>query len=450
MLYRKIEELLKERLSQPSERIPVVSGARQIGKSYIIRYVGRQLFKNFIELNLIEDNKLRDNLDSVRTVEEFYLVLSSFVGMQLGNADDTLIFIDEIQECPHLLTLLKFLRQDNRYRYIASGSLLGLTLHHTHSIPVGSMETIAMYPLDFEEFLIANDCGRDVIDYLRGCFENMVSPMAAVHNKIMDLFRRYLLVGGLPAAVNEFLASRNLAKVRAIQSDIHMLYSADASKYDELHRLKIKRIYDLIPSNMENKKKRVVYRDIEEKKGKRSADYEEEMEYLISSGIALEVKAISNPKFPLAETESKNLLKLYLNDVGLLSDMLFRLNPRPILEDEASINLGALYECVVATELAAHGHRLFYYDNRKYGEVDYLIDDFSSLSVVPLEVKSGRDYRIHAALIRFLSTPDYSIKKGYVLSNSGEVATRDGIRYVPVYMVMFFNCSGGSGEDIFI
>lgn len=450
MLYRKIEELLKERLSQPSERVPVVSGARQIGKSYIIRYVGRQLFKNFIELNLIEDNKLRDNLDSVRTVEEFYLVLSSFVGMQLGNADDTLIFIDEIQECPHLLTLLKFLRQDNRYRYIASGSLLGLTLHHTHSIPVGSMETIAMYPLDFEEFLIANDCGRDVIDYLRGCFENMVSPVAAVHNKIMDLFRRYLLVGGLPAAVNEFLASRNLAKVRAIQSDIHMLYSADASKYDELHRLKIKRIYDLIPSNMENKKKRVVYRDIEEKKGKRSADYEEEMEYLISSGIALEVKAISNPKFPLAETENKNLLKLYLNDVGLLSDMLFRLNPRPILEDEASINLGALYECVVATELAAHGHRLFYYDNRKYGEVDYLIDDFSSLSVVPLEVKSGRDYRIHAALTRFLSTPDYSIKKGYVLSNSGEVATRDGIRYVPVYMVMFFNCSGGSGEDIFI
>lgn len=450
MLYRKIEELLKERLSQPSERIPVVSGARQIGKSYIIRYVGRQLFKNFIELNLIEDNKLRDNLDSVRTVEEFYLVLSSFVGMQLGNADDTLIFIDEIQECPHLLTLLKFLRQDNRYRYIASGSLLGLTLHHTHSIPVGSMETIAMYPLDFEEFLIANDCGRDVIDYLRGCFENLVSPVAAVHNKIMDLFRRYLLVGGLPAAVNEFLASRNLAKVRAIQSDIHILYSADASKYDELHRLKIKRIYDLIPSNMENKKKRVVYRDIEEKKGKRSADYEEEMEYLISSGIALEVKAISNPKFPLAETESKNLLKLYLNDVGLLSDMLFRLNPRPILEDEASINLGALYECVVATELAAHGHRLFYYDNRKYGEVDYLIDDFSSLSVVPIEVKSGRDYRIHAALTRFLSTPDYNIKKGYVLSNSGEVATRDGIRYVPVYMVMFFNCSGGSGEDIFI
>lgn len=450
MLYRKIEELLKERLSQPSERVPVVSGARQIGKSYIIRYVGQQLFKNFIELNLIEDNKLRDNLDSVRTVEEFYLALSSFVGMQLGNADDTLIFIDEIQECPHLLTLLKFLRQDNRYRYIASGSLLGLTLHHTHSIPVGSMETIAMYPLDFEEFLIANDCGRDVIDYLRGCFENMVSPVAAVHNRIMDLFRRYLLVGGLPAVVNEFLASRNLAKVRAIQSDIHMLYSADASKYDELHRLKIKRIYDLIPSNMENKKKRVVYRDIEEKKGKRSADYEEEMEYLISSGIALEVKAISNPKFPLAETESKNLLKLYLNDVGLLSDMLFRLNPRPILEDEASINLGALYECVVATELAAHGHRLFYYDNRKYGEVDYLIDDFSSLSVVPLEVKSGRDYRIHAALTRFLSTPDYNIKKGYVLSNSGEVATRDGIRYVPVYMVMFFNCSGGSGEDIFI
>lgn len=450
MLYRKIDRVIRERLREDGERIPVVSGARQIGKSFIIRHVGKDLFRNYVELNLIEDVRLRDDFGKVRTVEEFYLVLSSYAGANLGDAADTLVFIDEIQECPHLLTLLKFLREDGRYRYVASGSMLGLTLHHTHSIPIGSIEIIPMYPLDFEEFMIAAGSGEEAIGHLRECFMQQKSPVEGVHRQMLDLFRRYLLVGGMPAAVNEYLDSHNLVKVREVQRDIHTLYAADASKYDEEHRLKIRRIYDLIPSNMENKKKRVVYRDIDNRRIGRSADYEEEMEYLISSGVALAVNAISNPKFPLIETERKNLLKLYLNDVGLLSSLLFNMNPSPILRDEESINLGSLYECVVATELAAHGHRLFYYDNRHYGEVDYLVDDYSTLSVMPIEVKSGKDYRIHSALTRFVSTPDYHIRKGIVLSNSGEVESRDGIVYMPVYMAMFIDGSGATAEEILI
>ena len=307
-----------------------------------------------------------------------------------------------------------------------------------------------MFPLDFEEFLLANDFGREAIEGLHDCFDKLRSPEATIHERVMNLFRRYLLVGGMPDAVNEYIDSHNLVRVRQIQTDIHTLYADDASKYDLVNRLKIRRIYDLIPSNMENRKKRVVYKDIEDRKGKRSSDYEEEMEYLVSSGVALDVKAISNPKFPLVESEHKNLLKLYLNDAGLLSDILFRLNPRPVLEDEKSVNLGSLYECAVAAELAARGHRLFYYDNRNHGEVDFLIDDYKSLSVVPLEVKSGRDYRIHSALSRFVATPDYHIGRGVVLSNSGLVEERDHIVYMPVYMTMFFDADGGETDEILI
>lgn len=446
MLYRKIEPVIKQRLKENGDKVPVVSGARQIGKSYIIRHIGKKLFKNFIELNLIANREMRQAFSNVWNTEDFYLVLSAFAGGDLGTREDTLVFIDEIQECPNLLTLLKFLNSDRHYRYIASGSLLGVTLRQTTSIPIGSIEILPMFPLDFEEFLIANDFGKEAIDELRKCFSELRNPDYSIHQRAMNLFRRYLLVGGMPDAVNEFLESHNLVRVRKIQNDIHTLYSADAAKYDSANQLKIRRIYDLIPSNMENKKKRVVYRDIEEKKGKRSSDYEEEMEYLISSGVALEVKAISNPKFPLIETEHKNLIKLYLNDVGLLSAILFHLNPKPILEDENSINLGSLYECAVATELAAHGHRLFYYDNRNYGEVDFLIDDYNTLSVVPIEVKSGKDYRVHSALSRFVSIPDYHIQKGFVLSNAETIGIKESIVYLPIYMAMFFNASAGEEE----
>ncbi|MDE6410141.1 MAG: AAA family ATPase [Muribaculaceae bacterium] len=448
MLYRKIENKIARYLRGKQDRVMVVSGARQIGKSYIIRYIGKKLFANYVELNLIDNAEMRKAFGSVENLNDFHLVLSAFAGERLGNREDTLIFIDEIQESPNLLTMLKFLKQEDRYCYIASGSLLGVTLKHTHSIPVGSIEIENMWPLDFEEFLIANDFSGEAMDYLRECFHKLESPKPEINSRVMDLFRRYLLVGGMPAAVNEFIETHNLVKVRSVQRDIHSLYEADASKYDLEHKLKIRRIYNLIPSNMESKKKRLVYKDIEEKKGKRSGDYEEEVEYLISSGVALEVKAISNPKFPLIETEQKNLIKLYLNDVGLLSGILYNMNPAPVLKDEASINLGSLYECVVATELAAHGHKLFYYDNRKNGEVDYLIDDYSSLHVVPLEVKSGKDYRIHSALSRFVNTPDYHIERGYVLSNSGEITLKGAIAYIPVYMSMFFDASGGEDEII--
>ena len=436
MLYRKIEETIKEHLKSNSSKVLLIDGARQVGKTFIVRYVGQKLFANFIEINMIEDYEGSKLFANVKTTEDFYLQVSMIAGDRMKQGE-TLIFLDEIQIYPHLLTLLKFLAQENRFTYIASGSLLGVTLSQTTSIPMGSIRKVRMFPLDFEEFLYANGVNDFAVSSMKEKFARLESLDEATHNKMMDLFRKYLLVGGLPDAVNAYLAEKNIRTVREIQSEIHEYYAADASKYDEARKLKIRRIYDLIPSNMENKKKRVVVQSIENIKGKTYRNYEDEFDYLVSAGIALNVQAISTPVFPLIQSSGKNLLKLYLNDVGLLTCILYGSNIRAIMDDEKSVNLGSVYETVVASELIAHGHKLFYYDNRSKGEVDYLIDDHDSLSAVPIEVKSGKDYTVHSALNTFVSNDDYHVKKAYVLSNERTVQTTGRITYLPIYYVMF-------------
>lgn len=441
MLYRKIETLIESHLKSDSKKILLIDGARQVGKTYIVRYVGSRLFENLIELNMVEDS-LGDRLfANTKTVEDFYLQVSMLAGDKMKEKENTLIFIDEIQAYPHLLTLLKFLSQDGKFTYVASGSLLGVTLSQTTSIPMGSIRKVRMFPLDFEEFLYANGMNETAVSALRKKFEKLESLDEPMHNKMMDLFRKYLLVGGLPDAVNTYLSDKNIQSVREIQNEIRDYYSADASKYDAERKLKIRRVYDLIPSNMENKKKRVVAQKIENKKGKTFSDYEDEFEYLISAGIALNVQAISNPVFPLIESAGKNLLKLYLNDVGILTGILYGNNIRAVLDDEKSINLGSVYESAVASELIAHGYKLFYYDNRSKGEVDYLIDDYESLSVVPIEVKSGKDYTVHSALNNLVTNEDYHIKKAFVVSNERTVKTKGKIIYIPIYYIMFFSNS---------
>ena len=436
MLFRKIEAQIEDHLKSDSRAIMLIDGARQVGKTYIIRHVGQKLFENYIELNLVEDYVGARLFANAKTVEDFYLAVSMLAGDRMKEKENTLIFIDEIQAYPHLLTLLKFLAQDDRFTYIASGSLLGVTLAQTTSIPMGSIRMVRMFPLDFEEFLYANGMNALVVSSLRK-YERQESLDEATHAKVLDMFRKYLLVGGMPDAVNAFVAEKNIQRVRQIQSEIYAYYAADASKYDDGRKLKIRRIYDLIPSNLENKKKRVVAQSIENKRGKTFADYQDEFDYLISAGIALSVQAISTPVFPLIQSSGKNLLKLYLNDVGILSGILYGNNIQAILSDEESINLGSVYECVVASELIAHGHKLFYYDNRTKGEVDFLIDDYDSLSAVPIEVKSGKDYTVHSALNAFVSNEDYHVKKAIVLSNEREITTKNKITYLPIYNIMF-------------
>ncbi len=439
MLYRKITSYIEDYLKSDTDKILILEGARQIGKSFSIREAGTRLYPNYVEINFVEDDEGDQLFKNIHKKEDFYLTLSMVAGDKLSGRDGTLVFLDEIQHYPQYLTMLKFLREDGRYRYIASGSLLGITLQDTTSIPVGSIIRKEMFQLDFEEFLIANGFGTEAIAMLRHSYENRQSLTEEHHNRMLDLFRRYLLVGGMPDAVNAYLDTHNIVRVRDVQDNIRSMYADDASKYEKEHskKLLIRRIYEMVPSQMENKKKRIVAQEIRGKEGDRFAQYQEEFEYLVSSGISLAVHAISNPHFPLSESLQKNLLKLYLNDVGMLSGMLYHNNIRPILDDVRSINLGSVYESVVAQELRAHGHKLFYYDNRKQGEVDYLVDDYTAMSAHPIEVKSGKDYTVHSALNNLLKNPDYNIQAATVISNEREIRQDGKITYMPVYLVMF-------------
>lgn len=437
MLERKFTSFIKRFLQEEPNKILLVNGARQIGKSYLIRYVGQKLFPHFVEINLKEDIEGDKVFADVHTTNDLYMRLSNYYSTPLGDKADTLVFLDEIQSYPHLMTMLKFLNQESRYRFIASGSQLGVALSETPSVPLGSVAIEQMYPLDFEEFLWATGIGKEWIDNIREHFIHKRPLDESTHNILLKRFQYYLLVGGLPEAINNYLADRNMVRVRETHRDIHNLYRIDASQYDEEHKLKIRKIYDLIPSNLENKKKRVVYKNIENKKGKTFSDYADEFEYLTNSGVALEVSAISNPRFPLAESEQKKLVKLYLNDVGLLTYLLYELNVNAVLQDIKSVNLGTVYESVVAQELAAHGFKLHYYDNKKKGEVDFLVDDHDNLTVLPLEIKSGKDYTEHSALTNFLETPDYGINRAIVFSNEREIFTKKGVTYLPIYYCMF-------------
>ncbi|MBQ2908301.1 MAG: ATP-binding protein [Bacteroidales bacterium] len=441
MLYRKIGSYIEEHLKSDSDKILLLEGARQIGKSYIIREVSKRVYDNFVELNFVEDEDGKKLFKDIHSTEDFYITLSMVAGDKLDKYENTLVFLDEIQQYPQYLTMLKFFRQDKRYRFIASGSLLGLTLHSTTSIPIGSIIRKEMFQLDFEEFLIANSFGNDAITFIKNKFKNKESLPESQHNRLMDLFKRYLIVGGMPDAVNIYLETHNIVKVRELQNNIIKMYADDASKYESNNgkNLMIKRIYDMIPSQMENKKKRIVVKDIRNRAGDRFDKYYEEFEYLISSGITLDVHAISNPRFPLAESAHKNLLKLYLNDIGMLTSQLYDKNIKPILDDIKSINLGSVYESVVAQELKSHGNKLFYYDNRSKGEVDFILDDYNNLSILPIEVKSGRDYSIHSALNNMISTNEYNVKHAFVLSNERVVKQKDNILYLPIYYVMFIN-----------
>lgn len=443
MLKRKIANRIEEYLRGPKNKMLIVDGARQIGKSYIIRYVGKQLYPNYIEINMEEDRNGRQLFANVRTTSDFYMAVSAIAGSRMKDAQNTLIFIDEIQAYDHLLTLVKFLMQEGRYTYIASGSQLGITLRKTQSIPGGSYESIRMYPLDFEEFLWANGVGELAIEGMRRAFDNQEALNEGMHNQMMDFLHKYLLVGGLPDAVNTFIEEQNIVKIRRIHNDIHDLYLNDAAKYETEsgRKLKIQRIYSMVPSIMENRKKRVVAKDIEDKKGKRMTDYQDEFDYLSAAGITLECRAISKPSYPLCQNEGKNLLKLYLNDVGMLTAILYRNNLKAVMEDACCINLGSVYETLVAQELTAHGMGCYYYDNKKNGEVDYLVDDTKNLTTLPIEVKSGKDYTVHSALDKFLSIEEYNIHQAYVLSNERRVFQSKGIIYVPIYYIMFFDSS---------
>ncbi len=435
MFYRKIEERINRYYADKNAKILVIDGARQIGKSFIIRETGKKFFKHFVEINLKDDSEGDKLFESVRTTEDFYLQVSALYGNNLGDVSDTMIFLDEIQVYPHLLTMLKPLKAEARYRYICSGSLLGITLQHTF-IPMGSIDEVKMFPMDFEEFLLANNVGKDVISYLRKCFVDQTPPSEGIHKTILGLFKRYLLSGGLPDSVKAFVEAKNVYTMRENQALTYKYYSDDAAKYDKEHSLKIRRIYDYLPSYMENKVKRIQFKKIEDAPKASMGRYQDEFDYLLSSGCVLGAKAISNPVFPLCESASKNLIKLYYNDVGLLTNLLYKNNIDAVLNKDSGVNLGSVYETACAMELSAHGHDLYYFDSKKVGEVDFLINDYENTSILPIEIKSGNDQNNFRAIPKLVKEP-YNLQKGYIFGNENAVSSKSNLIAFPIYMIMF-------------
>ena len=431
MLERKISRYI-EHFYEVNKGALLLSGARQVGKTYSVRRFAEKKFKSFIEINFVDNPDAVGIFSNAKNSSDILLRLSAFVNQPLIKGD-TLIFFDEVQLCPEIVTAIKFLVDDGRYRYIMSGSLLGVELNNLRSVPVGYMEFKEMYPLDLEEFMWAVGVNEDVIASLKKSWEEKKHVDDFVHKKMMDVFRLYLIVGGMPAAVMSYKENNNLQDVMASQREIISLYKKDISQYDEKRSLKIKEVFDMIPSELNSKSKRFFIKDINTKA--RAEMYENEFLWLKNAGVAIPVFNVDEPKLPLKLASSRNLFKLFSNDVGLLACQYSDGIQLKILTGDDAINHGSVYENVVAQELLAHGFdELYYYNSKKMGELDFVLEYDGN--VFPVEVKSGKDYSRHRALNNILTCPEYDIPQAVVLCNNN-FEVKDNVIYVPIYMMMF-------------
>lgn len=428
MLNRRIYNRIERFFASGQKSALMITGARQVGKTYIIREFARKHFKYVIEINFLENRDAVRLFENAKNSEDILLRLSALTDMPLEKGN-TLIFFDEVQECREIVTAIKFLVDEGSYRYILSGSLLGVELQDIRSVPVGYMTIMEMFPLDFLEFCKANRVSEAVLEKLRESFTAKTEIDALVHEKMLDLFHLYLLVGGMPAAVQTYLDSNNLNEVLRVQKGIIQLYKKDISKYDPDNKLYLEDIFNLIPSELNCKNKRFVLKNLNE--NFKFSRYEHSFIWLKEAGVALPVYCAQEPVPPLLLSKATNLFKLFLSDVGLLASMYADGLQLKILNKEADMNFGAVYENAVAQELRAHGYDLYYFNSKKQGELDFLIEYQGK--ALPIEVKSGKAYARHRALDNVMENEAYKIKEAIVFSNEN-IRQRGKATYYPVYL----------------
>lgn len=409
----------------------LLTGARQIGKTYSIRKFGKEHFKYFVEVNFIETPAAVQIFNDVQSVEDIITRLSAFVSVPLIPGE-TFIFFDEVQKCPECVTQMKFLVDDGRFRYAMSGSLLGVDLKGLRSVPVGYVNTKEMYPLDFEEFILALGVNIRLIDKLKVCYDSKTPVDPVVHERMMRLLYLYLVVGGMPAAVSKYIETNNIQDVVLMQQSILNLYHWDISQYDPDRKLYIDEIFDLIPSELDAKNKRFILKSLNE--NFKFSRYKDSFLWLKDAGVALPTYNVQAPILPLKLNELRNLFKLFSNDVGLLCCQYANGIQLKMLSGECNLNYGAIFENFVAQELTAHGYDLYYYNSKKFGELDFVVEHTGH--ILPIEVKSGKDYTKHNALNNVLSNPEFELPEAIVLCNDN--IRQDGIiTYMPIYMSMF-------------
>ncbi len=428
MLTRELDNFIKH-FYATSPNALLLTGARQTGKTFAVREFGKT-FESFIEVNFIERPEAVGIFSSAHSPEDILTRLSLFTEQPFIEGR-TLVFFDEIQRCPEILTGLKFLVDQGKYRYILSGSLLGVELKDIRSVPVGYLGIKEVYPLSLREFAENMKVSDRVLALLEDCFRERRQVDEVIHSKMMELFRLYLIVGGMPAAMEAYIETGNLSTVMQIQKDIVALYRQDISQYSD-DKLKIKEIFDLIPSELDAKNKRFIMKTLNQHaKFNRYAD---SFLWLKDAGVAIPVYNVSAPCVPLRLSETRNLFKLFSNDVGLLAAQYADGIQIKILSGETSINYGAVFENAVAQELLCHGFAPYYFNSKQQGEVDFMVQREGV--VLPIEVKSGKDYKRHSALTNLLSTTNYDIPEAIVLA-PGNVSQNGRILYLPSYMVMF-------------
>lgn len=430
MLTRKAKAALESWKSRSKNKALLVTGARQVGKTYLIEKFAAENYVHVVKFDFIDQTDVLEAVNTAKSSSDLFLILSAYAGSDMVPGK-TLIFIDEIQECKEAITFIKYLVQKEGFDFILSGSLLGVELSDARSLPVGYLEVLEMFPLDFEEFCWACGVGPEVWEHVGASVAKRERVMESVHERLLSLFHRYLMVGGMPAAVTAYLETENVSMVKAVQDAILSLYRMDITRYAKKDTLFIREIFDQIPSQLNTQGKRFTFSSISPRGT--YDDFAKDFLWLTNAGVALPVRNVSEPRHPLKLSENRKLFKLFLNDVGLLSAACGIQVAKGILSDSLGVNFGSIYENAVAQELKAHGHALYYFRSKGIGELDFVLEETSG-RVLPVEVKSGKDYKRHNALNNALESKNYAIERAVVL-HEGNVSVEGKITYLPVYAV---------------
>lgn len=427
-MYRKDSIIIEEWLKR-SDKALLVTGARQIGKTWLIREeIAKSGYCKF-EVNFIDQPDLVDYLNVKMSANEF-LVKLKMIMPEDCKPQETVVFFDEIQKCPEIVTKIKFLVEEGSFKYVMSGSLLGVELKGITSVPVGYLTVLRMYPMDFEEFMIANNVSKTTLEMLKAKFETCQPVDEFIHQKLLSLFFIYLIVGGMPDAVKIYIATKDIREVDKVQRDIVALYKEDFSQYEsEDKKLKLISIYDIIPAELNKQNKKFVFTMLN--KELKFDRYENSFLWLKDAGVALPVYNVEAPVIPLKASKSSNVFRLFSNDIGLLTSAYPAETKLELINKNSEVNNGAHFENAVAQQLMANGLEPYFCKKKNIGELDVLVE--MDGEVVPIEVKSGKAYKAHKSLDNFMKISDYHIEKAYVLSVAN-MEQEGSVVYLPIYM----------------
>lgn len=427
---RKIEKDLIEWKENHNKKCLLVKGARQVGKTYIIDKFARENYKYYTYLNFDENPAYKTIFDGDLDVDTLMKQISLRVpGAQL-EPRETILFLDEIQNCPRARTALKFLAIDGRFDVVASGSMLGIHYKDVPSYPVGYVDYLDMYSMDFEEFLWANGVKESSVEDIREYFEKRESVPAAMHDKMMELFREYIVVGGMPRVVLEFVNTHNFAKVFKLQKGILSDYTDDIAKYAEgAEKTKARACFLSIPKHLAKDYKKFRYSLVEPKATYRK--YGGSLMWLYDAGIINFCYNLSEPALPLEGNARSDIFKVYMRDTGLLVAMLDEGSAEDIIDGNLGIYKGAIYENIIADIFAKKGKKLYYYEKDSKLEIDFFIRYQKMATAVEVKSAQKATSKSMTSIIQ-----NHGVKHGIKLS-AKNVSGNDTVESLPLYMAMF-------------